>query len=104
MMQVNVLNFRRQRGYNSTVPHYFLICIKIRLICLFSFFKFQRKMLTYLLCHGYLRVIQNTGYAQKNGAVSKVNKKFISHLTRRQHCVLSKQIEPAYSALSQRDT
>ena len=23
----------------------------------------------------------NTGYTQKNGAVSKVNKKFISHLT-----------------------
>ena len=27
----------------------------------------------------------NTGYTQKNGAVSKVNKKFISHLTRTQH-------------------
>jgi len=27
---------------------------------------------------------QNTGYTQKNGAVSKVNKKFISHLTRAQ--------------------
>ena len=26
--------------------------------------------------------IKNTGYTQKNGAVSKVNKKFISHLTR----------------------
>ena len=26
-----------------------------------------------------------TGYTQKNGAVSKVNKKFISHLTRTQH-------------------
>jgi hypothetical protein len=26
----------------------------------------------------------NTGYTQKNGAVSKVNKKFISHLTRAQ--------------------
>ena len=25
---------------------------------------------------------ENTGYTQKNGAVSKVNKKFISHLTR----------------------
>jgi hypothetical protein len=31
-----------------------------------------------LLWHRY------TGYAQKNGAVSKVNKKFISHLTRAQ--------------------
>jgi hypothetical protein len=27
----------------------------------------------------------NTGYKQKNGAVSKVNTKFISHLTRAQH-------------------
>ena len=26
----------------------------------------------------------NTGYTQMNGAVSKVNKKFISHLTRAQ--------------------
>ena len=26
-----------------------------------------------------------TGYTQKNGAVSKVNKKFISHLTRAKH-------------------
>jgi hypothetical protein len=26
-----------------------------------------------------------TGYTQKNGAVSKVNTKFISHLTRAQH-------------------
>jgi hypothetical protein len=27
----------------------------------------------------------NTGYTQKNGAVSKVNQKFISQLTRAQH-------------------
>ena len=27
---------------------------------------------------------RHTGYTQKNGAVSKVNKKFISHLTRAQ--------------------
>jgi hypothetical protein len=27
----------------------------------------------------------NTEYTQKNGAISKVNKKFISHLTRAQH-------------------
>jgi hypothetical protein len=27
----------------------------------------------------------NTGHTQKNGAVSKVNKKFISHLTQAQH-------------------
>jgi hypothetical protein len=26
--------------------------------------------------------VSNTGYTQKNGGVSKVNKKFISHLTR----------------------
>jgi len=30
------------------------------------------------------RRLKNTGYTQKNGAVSKVNKKFISHLTRTQ--------------------
>ena len=31
--------------------------------------------------------IPNTGYTQKNGAVSKVNKKCISHITRAQvHC------------------
>ena len=30
------------------------------------------------------KVLYNTGYTQKNGAVSKVNKKFISHLTRAQ--------------------
>ena len=29
-------------------------------------------------------VISNAGYTQKNGAVSKVNKNFISHLTRAQ--------------------
>jgi hypothetical protein len=27
----------------------------------------------------------NTGHTQKNGAVSKVNKKFMSHITRAQH-------------------
>jgi hypothetical protein len=30
------------------------------------------------------KCIDNRGYTQKNGAVSKVNKKFISHLTRAQ--------------------
>ena len=29
-------------------------------------------------------VLDNRGYTQKNGAVSKVNQKFISHLTRAQ--------------------
>ena len=29
--------------------------------------------------------VNNTRYLQKNGAVSKVNKKFISHFTRAQH-------------------
>jgi hypothetical protein len=33
-------------------------------------------------------VCVNTGYTQKNGAVSKVNKKFISHLTQAQ-CIPS---------------
>jgi len=32
-----------------------------------------------------LRCCYNTGYTQKNCAVSNVNKKFISHLTRAQH-------------------
>jgi len=33
--------------------------------------------------HPVIKVsINNTGYTQKNGAVSRVNKKFISHLTR----------------------
>jgi hypothetical protein len=32
-----------------------------------------------------LSVSLYTGHTQKNGAVSKVNKKFISHLTRAQH-------------------
>ena len=31
-----------------------------------------------------LKINNYTGYTQKNGAVSKVNKKFISHLTRAQ--------------------
>jgi hypothetical protein len=32
----------------------------------------------------YFMVYENTGYKKKNGAVSKVNKKFISQLTRSQ--------------------
>ena len=32
----------------------------------------------------FARTLTNTGYTQKNGAVSKVNKKLISHLTRAQ--------------------
>jgi hypothetical protein len=30
-------------------------------------------------------LLQNTGHTQKNGAVSKVDKKFMSHITRAQH-------------------
>ena len=33
----------------------------------------------------YIYIYIYAGYTQKNGAVSKVNKKFISHLTRAQH-------------------
>jgi len=33
---------------------------------------------------GTMKIHKHTGYTQKNGAVSKVNKKFISHLTRAQ--------------------
>jgi hypothetical protein len=32
-----------------------------------------------------ISAVNNTGYTQKNGAVSKVNKKFISHFQRAQH-------------------
>jgi hypothetical protein len=38
----------------------------------------------YLAIHTLSSVLSYTGYTQKNGAVSKVNKKFISHLTRAQ--------------------
>jgi hypothetical protein len=32
----------------------------------------------------FIIAVKNTGYTQKNGAVSKLNEKFISHLTRAQ--------------------
>ena len=42
-------------------------------------------LLTYVLAEPNLHSAEYyTGYTQKNGAVSKVNKKFISHLTRAQ--------------------
>ena len=52
----------------------------------------QRQYIQYLICHSFICflylsvcvcvcVCAYTGYTQKNGAVSKVNKKFISHLT-----------------------
>jgi hypothetical protein len=34
----------------------------------------------FVLCKGYIYIYIYTGYSQKNGAVSKVNKKSISHL------------------------
>jgi hypothetical protein len=37
-----------------------------------------------MLAAEYFTKIATTGYTQKNGAVSKVNKNFISHLTRAQ--------------------
>ena len=42
--------------------------------------KIKVKLFLWLINHQTI----NTGYTQKNGAVSKVNKKFISHLTRAQ--------------------
>ena len=39
----------------------------------------------------------NTGYTQKNGAVSKVNKKFISHLTRAQRTPSAAATVPCFS-------
>ena len=35
-------------------------------------------------CSEFEFAVRNTGYTQKNGAVSKVNKTFISHFTRAQ--------------------
>jgi len=49
----------------------------------------------------YIYRLYYTGYTQKNGAVSKVNKKFISHLTRAQGTPLaaaSVQVSHALSA------
>ena len=37
-----------------------------------------------LLSLTIIKLVSYTGYTQKNGVVSKVNKKFISHLTRAQ--------------------
>ena len=48
------------------------------------------------MCAGY------TGYTQKNGAVSKVNKKFIPQLTRAQHtpsAAATVQVSHALSAV-----
>jgi hypothetical protein len=45
----------------------------------------------------------HTGYTIKNGAVSKVNKKFISHLTRAQHTLSAAanvQVSEALPAVS----
>ena len=50
-------------------------------------FKFDclvREFRTFLSHNTDIISIQNTGYTQKNGAVSKINKKFVSHLTRAQ--------------------
>ena len=46
--------------------------------------QFYKKTLTATYFGPYWLIIRecNTGYTQKNGVVSKVNKKFISHLTR----------------------
>ena len=41
----------------------------------------SRPHLCYLCVCVYIYVYTHTGYTQKNGAVSKANKKFISHLT-----------------------
>jgi hypothetical protein len=40
-----------------------------------------------------------TEYTQKNGWVSKVNKKFISHLTRAQHTAVTVQVSHALQAV-----
>ena len=43
-----------------------------------------------------------TGYTQKNGAVSKVNKKFISHLTRAQQYTVNSGKCPSFSCATSR--
>jgi hypothetical protein len=50
----------------------------------FEFNEFKNKLFGFTGFYSGFRVFfeKNTGYTQKNGAVSKVNKKFISHLTR----------------------
>jgi len=47
----------------------------------------------------YVGFISHTGYTQKNGAGSKVNKKFISHLTRAQRTPSAAATVQVYHAL-----
>ena len=44
----------------------------------------QKKRTAFRVCQFKKRSNETCGYTQKNGAISKVNKKFISHLTRAQ--------------------
>ena len=41
-----------------------------------------------------------TGYTQKNGAVSNVNKKFISHLTRAQHTSAAATLQVSHALIT----
>jgi hypothetical protein len=41
--------------------------------------------------------MEYTGYTQKNGAVSKVNKKFISHLTRAQRTPAAATVQVSHA-------
>ena len=44
-------------------------------------------------------VLHYTGYTQKNGAVSKVNKKYISHLTGTQRTPSAAATDPVFHSL-----
>jgi hypothetical protein len=63
-------------------------------------------MLLLIWSSAILKVIVNTGYTQKNGAVSKVNKKYISHLTQAQRtasAAATVQVSHAYCGASFQD-
>jgi hypothetical protein len=63
--------------YTSTPPHVLMAQCLVKHRNSFTFLP--------LYPHRYVDRCRNTGHTQKNGAVSKVIKKIISHLTRAQH-------------------
>jgi hypothetical protein len=57
-------------------------------VYLFTQYEYGSVCVVFRLCYRCLNIVEttvNTGLTQKNGAVSKVNKKFLSHITRAQH-------------------
>ena len=62
---------------------FFLVFPALLIILVFFFqYVFQWVLCVFACFCGALNKSHYTGYTQKNGAVSKVNRKFISHLTR----------------------